>query len=337
MNQVEIQGRHKAEFFQSIRAELDPLPKRTQGRILHERRPDLFKNVEAGRCFIRYIYNAHGTIKKTYSGIPTQTMKSTITEGLAKLRAYQATQDKPIVLTDCEILVLSDIHLPFHDLPALTTALEFGVERQPDVVLLNGDILDCYDISRWTKEQDRPTILDEIQMGVEFLTLLREHFPTARIIYKLGNHEERLRAYILKNAPEFGNLKALEFDSLLHFEELKIERVDKQIIKAGKLNILHGHEMGESVFSPVNPARGWFLKSKANTMIGHYHQSSHHSEGDLNGNKVGVWSTGCLCSLTPEYRPYAFTKWKHGFAYVTVAADGTFSVENKEIIDGRIF
>jgi predicted phosphodiesterase len=340
MNHHRIRGQRKAEFYQSIADELKELPNKTAGRILHERRPDLFHSVEVGRDFMRLLKGAkkgHVYKSNTYAGITVTYMKSTINEGLAKLRAYEAKKPEPIVLTGCEILVLSDIHIPFHDLDALTTALEYGAARNPDVILLNGDILDCYDISRFMKEQDRPSIVDEIGMGIEFLTLLREQFPKARIIYKLGNHEERMRNYILKNAPEFGNLEALEFHSLLRFEKLGIERVDRQIIKAGKLNILHGHEMGEAIFSPVNPARGFFLKAKANTLVGHYHQSSHHSEGDLNGNKVGVWSTGCLCSLSPEYRPYAFTKWKHGFAYVTVDNDGTFIVENKEVIDGRIF
>lgn len=340
MNQSHILGARRAEFYTSISAELAPLPNKTAGRILHERRPDLFKNLEAGRDFMRAIKGAkQGDRRKTdtWAGLPVTYMKSNIREGLAKLRAYEAIKPEPIILNDCEVLVLSDIHIPFHDLEALTTALEFGAAREPDVILLNGDILDCYDISRFMKEQDRPSMVDEIGMGIEFLGLLREQFPKARIIYKLGNHEERMRNYILKNAPEFGNLAALELHSLLQFDKFGIERVDRQIIKAGKLNILHGHEMGEAIFSPVNPARGFFLKAKANTLVGHYHQSSHHSEGDLNGGKVGVWSTGCLCNLSPEYRPYAFTKWKHGFAYITVHDDGTFVVENKEIIDGKVY
>lgn len=337
MNQHHIQAQRRMAIYEQHRDELEVMPKRTAGRWLSMNYPREFGNLEAGRDFIRSINGSKGPKSKTYLGMKTPDNKSTIAEGLAKLRAFEENKAQPIVLTDCEILVLSDIHLPFHDLQSLTAAIEYGEARQPDVVLLNGDILDCYDISRFMKEQDRPTITDEIAMGIEFLELLRQAFPQARIIYKLGNHEERMRHYILKNAPQFGNLKALEFESLLQFERLGIERVNREIIKAGKLNILHGHEMGESVFSPVNPARGYFLKAKANTLVGHYHQSSHHSEGDLNGNKVGVWSTGCLCSLTPEYRPFAYTKWKHGFAYVTVESDGTFQVENKEIIDGKVY
>ena len=301
-------GQLRIRYLNTIVCELEGLPKRTAGRILHERRPDLFYSINAARVFLQSLTNSNGGRPPVQFQSPFMNKdKSTIQEGLAKLRAYQAKQEPQIVLNDCEILILSDIHLPFHDQESLSVAIDYGMERQPDVVLLNGDILDCYDISRFNKEQDRPSIVDELQMGKEFLTLLRQAFPDARIIYKLGNHEERLRNYILNNAPEFGNLAALELHVLLGFEELKIERVDRAIVKAGKLNILHGHEMGEAIFSPVNPARGFFLKAKANTLVGHYHQSSHHSEAI---SMVIRWEYGlpavsahCLRSIGPMHSP----------------------------------
>ena len=231
MNHSHILGQRRAEFFMSISDELNPLPNKTAGRILHQRRPDLFKDIEAARDFVRNIKGAKHTTGRnhtTWAGIPLSNMKSNIREGLAKLRAYEAIKPEPIILSDCEVLVLSDIHIPFHDLEALTTALEFGAAREPDVILLNGDILDCYDVSRFMKEKNRPSIVDEIAMGNEFLGLLREQFPEARIIYKLGNHEERMRNYILKNAPEFSNLEALELQSLLNFDKHGIEKVDKE-------------------------------------------------------------------------------------------------------------
>ena len=145
-----------------------------------------------------------------------------------------------------------------------------------------------------------------------------------------------MRAYVLRNARELGDLTEVSLEYLLRFHEYGIEAVNREMIKLGNLIVLHGHELGESVFSPVNPARGFFLKAKASTLMGHYHQVSHHSESNLNGEQVGVWSTGCLCNLSPEYRPYAYTKWSNGFAYVTVNEDKTFQVKNFRILEGKI-
>ncbi len=108
---------------------------------------------------------------------------------------------------------------------------------------------------------------------------------------------------------------------------------DKRIMKAGDLNILHGHEFGGSVFSPVNIARGLFLKGKVSAMQGHNHQSSSHSESNMNGEITTTWSLGCLCELHPAYLP--INKWNHGFAIVEI--DGqNFEVRNKNIHKGKV-
>jgi hypothetical protein len=42
-----------------------------------------------------------------------------------------------------------------------------------------------------------------------------------------------------------------------------------------------------------------------------------------------VWSTGCLCDLTPQYA--RVNRWNHGMAFVEVANDGSFNVSNFRI------
>jgi hypothetical protein len=49
---------------------------------------------------------------------------------------------------------------------------------------------------------------------------------------------------------------------------------------------------------------------------------------------MACWSVGCLCNLTPAFRPV--NDWNHGFAIVYYHEDGTFSVENKTIIEGMV-
>ena len=54
-------------------------------------------------------------------------------------------------------------------------------------------------------------------------------------------------------------------------------------LKLGALNLVHGHEFGGSIFSPVNIARGLFLPGKVSAMQGHNHQTSEHTESNMNG------------------------------------------------------
>ncbi len=123
----------------------------------------------------------------------------------------------------------------------------------------------------------------------------------------------------------------------LRLAELNIELIDGYtIVKAGKLNILHGDKLIRGVFAPVNAARGVFIRAKTNTIIAHVHTVSEHSEGDLNGERVGCWSMGCLCQLNPRFDVHN-TKHIHGFAQVLVEPNGNFQVKNFKILDGKIY
>jgi hypothetical protein len=136
--------------------------------------------------------------------------------------------------------------------------------------------------------------------------------------------------------PELRKVVDLQLGKIFRTDELGIKIINsKQRAKFGSLNVIHGHEFGESVFSPVNPARGLFLRAKASILAGHNHQTSSHHENDLNGKPTACFSTGCLCDLEPDYRPFAFTKWNHGFAIVEV--DGKeFYVHNYRIINEKV-
>lgn len=51
-----------------------------------------------------------------------------------------------------KVLVLSDIHIPYHDVDAINAALEYGKQQGIDTIYLNGDIADFYMISQHQKD-----------------------------------------------------------------------------------------------------------------------------------------------------------------------------------------
>jgi len=218
------------------------------------------------------------------------------------------------------ILLLSDIHIPFHDVKSLTKAIQLGIDNKVDTVLLNGDIADNYQVSRFEKDPRKRSFKSEIEMVKDFLKRIRLTFNKAKIYYKQGNHEERWESFLKRKAPELLDMTEFKFDVILGLNELDISYIsDKRIIKVGNLNILHGHELGSSSFSPVNPARSFFLRAKTNIIAGHHHQTSEHIEHDINGNHIKAYSTGCLCSLVAEYMP--LNKWNHGISLITIKND----------------
>ena len=119
-------------------------------------------------------------------------------------------------------------------------------------------------------------------------------------------------------------------DNWLRTHRLGIDIVDDQrIVLVGELPVLHGHELPRGISSPVNPARGAFMRTKHTVLVGHQHQTSGHCEPNLFHAETFCWSQGCLCNLAPEYA--RINRWNWGFAVVEVAADGQFDLENMRI------
>lgn len=232
-------------------------------------------------------------------------------------------------------LLLSDVHLPFHDRPTVEAAVAAARKRRVAGVLLNGDILDFHELSRWDKSPDDPRYVAEVTAGREFLAWLRHRLPGAVIVYKIGNHEARLRSYLIQKAPALFGLDVLTVPGLLQFADHGVELVeDLQLIQAGKLHVLHGHEYRPMIQTPVNPARGLFLRAKSVAICGHFHQTSEHHEPNIAGKPQGAWSVGCACNLSPPYM--SLNRWNNGFALVHFDRGGEFSVENKRVMNGSV-
>lgn len=305
------------------------LSKKKLGEILHFRYPSIFKDAEAGRLFIRYVTGNQG--KRSRS----ENSKKMAWNGF-NLPSQEKNDFIKFKVTAKRVGILSDIHFPYSDLKALNAAVKYLVKYKPDTIILNGDIIDCYQLSNFEKDPRQRSFKYELDMLREFFVQMRKLFPKSRIVYKLGNHEERYEKKILQRVPEFVDIEMFNFGTVIKARDFDVELVgNKRVIRVGKLNVLHGHELPRGMAAPVNPARGLFLRTKASTLGAHHHQVSEHTESDLNGNLIGCWSTGCLCDLTPHYMP--INKYGHGFATVDVLNNaGDFRVNNIKIINGEV-
>jgi predicted phosphodiesterase len=303
------------------------LSKKKLGELLRHRYPTVFKSAEAGRDAVRRVTGSHGVQNR-------KVIKTRIEWLGLQLPEPEKNDYSKFNVKEERIGILSDIHFPYYDKEALEAAIRFLIKWKPDCIILNGDIVDAYSLSRFEKDPRARSFSYELDMLRNFILKLKKLFPNARIIFKAGNHSDRYEKTILQRVPELADLNLFTFEAVIQAKELGIDVVkSKRIIKAGKLNIIHGHEVPMGIIGPVNPARGFFLKTKANVLGGHFHRSSEHMEQDINGQVVGAWSTGCLCDLNPKYMP--INNWNSGFA--TVENFGSdFKVTNLKIIKGKV-
>ncbi len=230
-----------------------------------------------------------------------------------------------------KIGILSDIHIPFHSVEALSCAIRHLKSENIDCLYLNGDTFDFYSISRHEKEKDLRDFAREIEMCRNFMQKIRDIFPTIPIYFKAGNHENRFQRYLYSQAEEFAGLNDLQFDRFFRLDVLKIQYVeDWQGMEMGDLLVCHGHEL---MAGGMNPSQSTFNKTFCNTLIGHVHRTTNTIKKDGFKKYIHSYSTGCLTQLSPKYYPFA--QHNHGFALVEIE-DGKSKVTNYMIKDGKI-
>lgn len=238
--------------------------------------------------------------------------------------------EQPFILESKKCLIISDMQMPYHDKQAIETAINY--RNDADTVLINGDGVDFYKISRYNKRPDHPTIKDEINCMVELFKYLRAKLPKARILYHLGNHENRLDDYIQQNAPALFECDFTKFESVMKCRDYGVETIENgRFINAGALSILHGNEMKGG--GGVNVSRTALLKTFDNVLQGDKHKTQFTMLKTIRNKFIGSFTTGCLCNLKPRFLPV--NQWNHGFAFVEFDGD-YFEVHNKMIIDGRV-
>ena len=312
------------------------MPSLKLARIMYAENKLSFKHVEAARSILRRIEGKNQSpdkVTKTKYYMPTERPKNPY-----KLPESYQEERKPYKLPIAcnNILLISDLHIPYHDINAVTLALNYGVENKINTILINGDLIDNHQVSRFERDPKKRSVKQEFDATKEFLRVLRATFPDAHIYWLKGNHCIRWEKFLLQKASEIWDDPYFHLEERLRLNEERVHLLDdKVLVKAGKLAITHGHHIFKGVFAPVSPARGAYMKAKQNVIVGHLHRPSHHPESDMEGNINAAWSMGCLCQLKMDYSPL-ISNSLHGFAHITIDKNGDFTVKNFSIINGKL-
>lgn len=232
--------------------------------------------------------------------------------------------------------IISDIHIPNHRNREINLALQKFDEYGVDCIIINGDLLDNTPYTKFLTPPDKKDARRYLNMAEDFLQMLRNAYPDTRIIWAEGNHDFWYYQYLMRKAPELYGDPYYHLQHRLRLSEKYVEFIPQtSYIMAGKLAICHGHYLVRGIFTPVSAARTVMMKAKVPCIIGHVHKTSEFTQTDLHGQIVTTWSTGCLCTLTPDYQPMGGDA-NYGFATAEISADGNFHVNNYRIYNGQI-
>jgi predicted phosphodiesterase len=243
---------------------------------------------------------------------------------MTAIRGKQVTGEKAVFL--------SDVHIPYHDNAAIKPLFDFMLDFQPDVIFLNGDIVDMYALSKYDKDPRRALELQaELDELWAFLSTLRAGFPKAEIYYIEGNHEHRLLKWLYAN-PEISGLGVLQPEEFFHCRAFDIEWVSQDTtFRYHDIIVTHGDVVRKGAGMS---AKGQWEKYICNGVSGHTHRVGKYRKTFMGGSHMWV-EQGCLCELNPTYI-VGVADWQQGFAFGIYDGSKVW-LQQVEIIDHQFF
>lgn len=221
------------------------------------------------------------------------------------------------------ILVQNDHQIPYHDPRAVRAVTAVMHDVHPDVVVYLGDVFDMPGFStkfrRFPGQKQR--LIKDLKLGREMFAAHREAAPGARFVYVEGNHEARLRNYIVDVADELAGFVdeegALSLPRLLGAADFGVEYLGPYGAAWQHNSFLFKH--GDRATQYTAAAELRFEGTSG--MSGHTHRGG----VSYNTNRSGAhawWENFCLCHVTGWKRPPSSlytsgpSNWQQGFSVI---------------------
>lgn len=249
--------------------------------------------------------------------------------------------------TGTRFACLPDSHGIFADQEAVACSMALVARHRPEVLVLLGDHVDFYALSRFDKDPKRMLCLqDDLDAGHAFVKAARKAAPHARILYLEGNHENRLQRWLHAKGPEVSGLverlgkgrngsrrQLLSVPYLLGLGDLGVAWVSGGSRDVGGITFKHGNLVRSKAGAT---AMAELEREGTSGASGHTHRIGHASK-TTRGGVFGWWECGCLCDLKPDYMPGQIPDWQHGCAYGSFAegSRGRFYMNVAHIIRGK--
>lgn len=223
------------------------------------------------------------------------------------------------------VLVPGDVHFGSCDLPVFHLMLEAAEDAGITHVVLQGDTFDGVAMSKHSKEALRAnsgelTIQYEIDEGTEPMASLASLVPGGHAVIMPGNHDGQRTERFINENPGFAGMEWYDLyaPALEGWTKLP-NNVD---VKAGALNIAHGHRIrGLERGGGVTPCRTVLSNYPGqNTLFGHTHRRSFDTRPTWkDGRQVvhGAWNVGHLQDLAKVGTWINDPAWEQSFALVS--------------------
>jgi predicted phosphodiesterase len=209
-----------------------------------------------------------------------------------------------------KLLIIPDVHFPYHDKRAWNLMLKTAVAFKPDTIITLGDFVDFYSVSSHSKNPNRALKLDEEVTSAKAGLTQLEALGAKRKIFIAGNHCYRLDRYLEAAAPELFNF--VSTDKILDLKNRGWEYIPyKHDIRVGKVNFIH--DVGTAGRTSVFKCLDTYQHS---IVTGHTHRMAYIVEGNAMGEHKVSAQFGWLGDLEAADYMHAVNarkNWALGF------------------------
>lgn len=245
------------------------------------------------------------------------------------------------------ILSISDLHYPF----AKPLDIFNEYSGKIDILQLNGDLIDCMALSRFSKSY-RVSPLEEMIGARQYIIDLIEMIKPKKVLVNHGNHELRLGSYLAKNLDnelqELMPETALDYifiDGFTHydrktkakvkysplcevFDDMEIEYTGTWYSQYKDILFCHPKAFASSPLKTAEKALYWFRNEGfdfKNLIMSHTHRVGSYKIGN-----TMIYEQGCCCETSKmRYNDgQLINSQKEGFAIICQDKDGNL-IENK--------
>jgi hypothetical protein len=249
-------------------------------------------------------------------------------------RRTDASADLPLIESTHSLSDRIDIEIPngtaicFSDChydpeaPASTAhraVVQFAKSLSPDLLICGGDAVDFAALSRYSRImwEARAKPVEEIAVTQQRLREIEQAAPRARLVWTIGNHDQRLSSYLAQHAPELEGLHGTKLEDFFPSWEMAWSA---WINPGATFPTVCKHRW----HGGAQAARSNVTKGGTHVITGHTHLLQIVAHTDWLGTRYAV-DTGCVADVNSRlfaaYTEKGCTGWRSGAAVLQFAVE----------------
>jgi len=231
-------------------------------------------------------------------------------------------------------LIFGDLHCPFHDNRAVNIVCQIAEDLKPDHVIENGDSLDCYEFSVFSKDPARAqTFQQERNSHKKVMNQIRSA-SNADYLYVGGDEDNHFMRFMKNVIWEKGlhDVPELSPPRILYLKDE--EYVEGPILINKTFRISHGTRYGE------NAAKLSLMDFMISGLQNHSHRLQTYYRTTATAEYVFA-QNGHLTDVKKAWKKNP--NWQQGLSILYMLSDGRFRLEtipivkHKTIFRGKLY